>query len=654
MKYRPEIDGLRSVAVLPVILFHGGFSLFSGGFVGVDVFFVISGFLITGIILKGLSEGEFSITEFYARRARRILPALFFVMLVTFPFAWMWMLPQQFKDYAQSIAATTVFSSNFLFWIESGYFAPSAELKPLLHTWSLAVEEQFYVIFPLILMAIWGWSQRRITMLIVLLALVSLLAAEWGWRTVPSANFYLLPFRAWELLAGALVAIWMQNRSGPLANNPLSLAGLLMILVSIFVFDGSTPFPSLYALLPVLGTAMILAFSGPTTWVGQVLMMRGCVGIGLISYSAYLWHQPLFSLARLSYDIEPPHWVMAVLSLAALVLAGLTWRFVEQPFRKPLTTHGRTVLMAGVMSIALGMIGAILSMTDWHRNSFMRSLPEVNLPLLARIEAVREGHAATLDTPGSCIFWLDELTEAYRLRFDDCFVRYGDAIAVFGDSHSRDVHNGVAGNWDHPFVIAIPQKACRPHLPASPCEGGHLVDTLSLYSDQIEHLFYVQAGFWLMLDKAGAELDRNLFGTGRDIEDPQLDLDGIARALNVLARLDKQVPITWIGPRLEPHVSWEEMLALPCDAVQERFALRPGHRAIFEELDAYLSLEVPKAGIGYISELDAIGFDPQTEIYDCDTVYWSDGDHWSEAGEALFGPRLVPHVVDVLNREASR
>ena len=193
MEYRREIDGLRALAVLPVIFFHAGYESFSGGFVGVDVFFVISGYLITKIILSDLEHGRFSIVGFYERRARRILPALFFVMLVCLPFAWRWLLPGDMKDFSQSLVAVVAFSSNLLFWKESGYFDVAAELKPLLHTWSLAVEEQYYLFFPVFLMLAWRIGKGPILLIMGLLALGSLVLAEWGVRSDPALAFYLLP-----------------------------------------------------------------------------------------------------------------------------------------------------------------------------------------------------------------------------------------------------------------------------------------------------------------------------------------------------------------------------------------------------------------------------------------------------------------------------
>jgi peptidoglycan/LPS O-acetylase OafA/YrhL len=220
MDYRPEIDGLRALAVLPVILFHAGFETFSGGFVGVDVFFVISGYLITTIILKELEQDDFSIARFYERRARRILPALFLVMFVCIPFAWLWLLPDDMQRFSQSLVAVSTFVSNLLFWQESGYFDTAAELKPLLHTWSLAVEEQYYVLFPLFLVLVWPFGKRWILVLLALGAVLSLSLAEWGSFRRPAATFYLLPTRGWELLLGALIAFYLSK------DNRLKAAGV--------------------------------------------------------------------------------------------------------------------------------------------------------------------------------------------------------------------------------------------------------------------------------------------------------------------------------------------------------------------------------------------------------------------------------------------
>lgn len=333
MNYRKEIDGLRALAVLPVIFFHAGFDLFSGGYVGVDIFFVISGYLITSIILNDLEKKTFSLLNFYQRRVRRILPALFVVSFLCIPFAFLFMLPNQLKDFSQSLVSISIFSSNILFWLKSGYFAPDAEYIPLLHTWSLALEEQFYLLFPIFLIIFWKYAKNKLLFTILFLSLISLAISEWGWRYFPSANFYLLPSRVWELFSGSICALVLSKKKIN-ENNLFSLFGFGLILFSIFFFDSNTPFPSLLSLFPVSGTVLLILFVKKDTLIAKLLSNKLLVGLGLISYSVYLFHHPLFAFARLIYPKEQSIILMILLSLLSIIFGAINWRYVEQPFRK--------------------------------------------------------------------------------------------------------------------------------------------------------------------------------------------------------------------------------------------------------------------------------------------------------------------------------
>ncbi len=340
MVYRPEIDGLRTIAVVPVIFFHAGVSIFQGGFVGVDVFFVISGYLITTILIGDLERGEFSILRFYERRARRILPALFTVILCSIPPAWVALDPARFTDFSESIVATILFASNFLFWMEAGYFDEDVENKPFLHTWSLAVEEQYYIFFPVLLFMLWRYGRRSTLGAIVVLTVISFGLCLWGARNASSANFYLLPFRMWELFIGSICAFFAASALSQRGNGALAGLGLGLVVASIFLIDADMAFPGVVTLGPVLGTALIILFAPPQTLVARALSLKVMVWIGLISYSLYLWHQPIFSLARVrlnnGHALDLPQ--MTALIALTFGLAALTYWFVEQPFRK----RGRT------------------------------------------------------------------------------------------------------------------------------------------------------------------------------------------------------------------------------------------------------------------------------------------------------------------------
>jgi peptidoglycan/LPS O-acetylase OafA/YrhL len=364
VKHRTEIDGLRAVAVLPVIFYHAGFPAYAGGYVGVDVFFVISGYLITGILLEENTKGTFSIARFYERRARRILPALMFVLACCIPFALLWLLPEDRRDFFKNMAATTLFSSNIYLWKSFSYFARNAEFKPLLHTWSLGVEEQFYLAFPLFLGLAWRFGRRAMVVMLALAALASLVVAQWLSVTKPTPAFYLLPPRAWELIVGCLLAFYLEKREPGVPF--LGTLGLLAIAAAVALYDKTTPFPGVAALLPVLGAAAVIAGASPGTFAGRLLSARPFVAVGLVSYSAYLWHQPLFAFAR-NYGVDADNFpVMLGLSLLSLVLAALSWRFVERPFRSGVS--GRWILRAAVAStagmFALGAVSATVVRSD--------------------------------------------------------------------------------------------------------------------------------------------------------------------------------------------------------------------------------------------------------------------------------------------------
>lgn len=432
MNYRREIDGLRTVAVVPVLLFHAGMPLFGGGFVGVDIFFVISGYLITSILIAEQEKGTFSIARFYERRARRILPALFFVIICCLPFAWAWMLPAQMKSFGGSIVAVSLFYSNFFFWQQNGgYFASAAEQQPMLHTWSLAVEEQFYVLFPIVIALLWRFGRTVLIGVIVLTAIVSLALAQYGSENFATANFYLPHTRAWELLAGSLCAFLLSNRH--YSSNVLSLGGLALILFSIFFYDAATPFPSLFALVPVAGAAIIILFARERTLVARLLSTGPMVGIGLISYSLYLWHQPMLAFARLRSSLEPSLWTMLLICAACVPLAYCSWRFVEAPFRKggglTLFDSRSRIFAAAAMSMALLIGVGLFARTD---DGLQSRLPPVALTALSQ----QKNHDPIMD---ECLFDKGEATLPHPVRKCLTPQSASSQTILIGDSHGAAI-----------------------------------------------------------------------------------------------------------------------------------------------------------------------------------------------------------------------
>jgi len=342
LSYKPEIDGLRAIAVLSVILYHaefvvGGANLLPGGFLGVDVFFVISGFLITSLLVNEFHQrSAISIANFYERRARRLLPVLLIVILTSLPFAWMYLLPEQLLDFSKSLLSSIAFSSNF-YWYYSlqEYGAESALLKPFLHTWSLAVEEQYYIVYPAILLVIYKWFKNYATLLLAIGLFSSLLFSEWMTVKDASFSFYLLPSRFWELLAGGFLAhalsLYPLKSQNSILNRVMPIFGLSLIIFS-FVFLGKARHPGLYTLIPVLGTVLIIWFANDKEVVTKLLSSRVFVSVGVISYSLYLWHYPVLAFGRIIYpsasELDKASWVFVT-----FLLSIASYFIVETPFR---------------------------------------------------------------------------------------------------------------------------------------------------------------------------------------------------------------------------------------------------------------------------------------------------------------------------------
>ncbi len=363
--YRPDIDGLRAVAVMAVLLFHGGVSSISGGYVGVDVFFVISGYLITSIIVSKVDKGSFSLIDFWERRVRRIIPPLMVVALFALIGSWWLLFPDDYKDFSESLFAITVFASNFLFFTEAGYFAGPGELKPLLHTWSLAIEEQFYLLFPFLMMALAGGRARFRVLVIGGLAIISLLLSHQMVKSAPEAAFFLLPARAWELSIGALLVFIRLSNSAPgWLREVLSMSGLVMIIYTCLVYTKETRFPGISALLPCIGTGFIIFSQSPEhkTWCYKLLALKPVIFVGLLSYSLYLWHWPLLVFVRYHTTGEENMMLNVAAMAASFVLAYFSWRFVEGPIRRGEVFKTRksvfvAALVAAVICIGIGLAG---------------------------------------------------------------------------------------------------------------------------------------------------------------------------------------------------------------------------------------------------------------------------------------------------------
>jgi peptidoglycan/LPS O-acetylase OafA/YrhL len=455
--YRPEIDGLRALAILPVVLFHYRLAPFRGGFVGVDVFFVISGYLITALIHGEMCKGRFSIARFYERRVRRIFPALFAMLAVVSIAAAFILFPFDFARYARSLLATAVFGSNFEFWNEAGYFDVASDQKPLLHLWSIAVEEQFYLLFPAILLLCGRGSRAWLLASVGAIFAASFALGVWGVVHAPAATFYLLPGRAWELMLGALIALgavppipqrWLRES--------LAAGGIGLILFATLAFNSQMPFPGPAALVPCLGAALVIwATDAGATFTGNALSQRPIVFVGLISYSLYLWHWPLYVLAKyvLFRGLSPVETAAAI--AASFALAALSWRFVERPFRRR-----SGIARAKLFFWAVGAMAATAASAAFVVAA--NGLPERLRPDVRSILAEEEDHEPRFDR---CFGLNSRNVREGRL----CRIGSGSqtpSFILWGDSHADAILPAVDDVASHEGRIGLfaGARSCAPLL----------------------------------------------------------------------------------------------------------------------------------------------------------------------------------------------
>lgn len=661
MGYRREIDGLRALAVVPVILFHAGVKAFPGGFVGVDVFFVISGYLITLLLLAEQQRGRISLAHFYERRARRILPALLGVILVSSLVAPLLMVPYQLEHFGWSVLSLAAFGSNFYFWKSTGYFAPDAGILPLLHTWSLAVEEQFYIVFPLLLIALQRYGRRVAVPGFLVLALGSLFLAEWMSTQSSTAAYFLLPTRAWELLLGVLLA-FLQNScpvlGARLPQSLLACLGIALVGVSIVQLNAHMPYPGLYTLAPTLGAALIIRYATPGNLVGRLLGWQPVVVIGLISYSAYLIHQPLLAFARLMHGAELP--LPVALGLVALVfpLSYLSWRFIEGPGRAVQLPRREVLKSAGAGLALTASAGCILALLGPRFG--MLGIPESVLQSLNQPAVVCQDNSSA--PAGER--WLCPINPARDRHLDFLYL---------GDSHMQSLipamtvwtrESGLSGAY-------AGRAGCPPLLgvyvendegPTGRCHdlNAKVIDFVRAHP--VRHV--VLAARWS--EYTGGEgtevvrfltLDRN-GKTSEEISNLAF-VTGLRKTLQAYHDIGAQVYVILQVPQqeIDPQLLYERVRGLAPEAMR---------RALVKEslsLDGHVTLQARNVAVFHSMQAEfpdtlKILVDPTKTFCDAKgcpignemTSWYRDRNHLSLAGAAKMVPQLERELVLANNR----
>lgn len=616
MKYRPEIDGLRTVAVLPVILFHAGLPPFSGGYVGVDIFFVISGYLISSILMGDIASGTFSILKFYERRVRRILPALFTMMAATLPFAWFLLLPNDFSDYGKSLIAVPTFVSNVLFWSERGYFGTAAELKPLVHTWSLAVEEQFYIFFPPLLAFL---SARRVGLSRGVFAVVFALSLAASWyltRLHFETGFYLPVSRVWELLTGVACAVYLRHRD-PLTGMAGSLSatvGLGLIFYAIFTFDNHTVFPGLAALVPVAGTAAIILAAPQGNPVLRILSTRLFVGIGLISYALYLWHQPVFTFMR-HMDISAP-WQLTA-SLPLVVLASyLSYRYVETPVRRARQIPRKQIFaIAAVVSLTFIALGTVIV----AKRGFLDRYPPEDVAIMENFTGLSD--------------YSETAFNAAQFRSFDDSGRI--KVVISGDSHARDFFNMLreAGLEDrYQFTTKRINTEC-----------GNLFTDRDL-SAHIAPLRQERCRVMGRLDHP------DLQPLLQEADEIWLDARWVSWVVDLLPETITALEETYglkvrvFGPKRFGRMSLSKALSVP---ISERASYRQPVLPFFIEINEQMRRVVPEQYLTELLDPMCGGDHLNCRVYDDNgVVITTDGGHLTPAGARYLAPVMRRLILD--------
>ena len=637
MLYRKEIDGLRAICILPVIFYHFNFPYFNGGYIGVDIFFVISGYLICSLVIKDINEKRFSLKNFYERRARRLLPALFFLMIICIPFAWFLLIPSEFKSFGRSLISTSFFFSNILFWQESGYFSSPSELKPLIHTWSLAVEEQYYLFFPLLFFLFNKSSRRYLVYFLIIFFFISLFTSNWAAYNKPSANFYLLPTRIWEILTGAILAFFISSKfrlsENKFLSNSLGLIGFFLISFSIIFFDDTTPFPSFFTLIPVLGTILIIYFSENDSLIFRLLSNKFLVFIGLISYSFYLWHQPFLAFGRHFYGNNLSSLNVSTLLISSFIFSILSYFYIEKPFRKNNNKFSRSQIfrLSFLFIFTLSSIGFIIDQTNGFRNFYLSNLDPEFKKRFEEYEINTSRDFFKDIRNRECNFWSKEVDENFKNKFEQCNQKYGEATFVVGDSHAINLFNILYETKKIKFLVGISDGGCRIHQEWI-CFYDDLLDFINLNTNAIKKVIYHQSGIYLIKDRFG---NLNSVEAFKEIGPPRISHGSILKIVNYLEKISKNNLIFWLGPHPENIEDLSSKIIKNQKPVIERNSILKNN---------ILNIELDKN----LKENNLINFIPFKEFYEIDMDFFieencltfRDRDHFSICGEILISKNL--------------
>jgi peptidoglycan/LPS O-acetylase OafA/YrhL len=630
MRHRLDIDGLRALAIVPVVLFHAGFGLFGGGFIGVDIFFVISGFLITGIIQKEIGDSRFSLREFYDRRLRRIFPALYTVLAVSAVAGLLILSPQDLEAFGKSLISSATFVANMYFMTDSDYFSADSRFKPLLHMWSLAVEEQFYLFFPLFLIVIKKLPFRRLLIWLSLLGSFALSVYVLHFRDNATA-FYFAPVRAWELLVGSVVALGLVPRpKAAWANEALAWLGLAMILVPVFVYTDKTPFPGEYALPPCMGAALLILTGGgeQPTMVGRVLSLKPVVFVGLISYSLYLWHWPILSFWSSAFVVPLTVLDKCLAIAAAVLVAYASWRWIEAPFRR--RSHSPDQKRLAVFTASGGVLAAavVAGVLFVGFKGFPARIPPKALAVVAAAKA----------TTGSMQPVLNEEKPNFRPPEQGAIVGTGTPdVILWGDSHAVALLPGLQAASGGRAIRVLTMRSCGPTVfgdyekdekPACRSYNNAVIKYLANAPEKT----VVLSKYWMFGSETGA------------LPDQTQKERALADLLDKLAADGKTVYLVGATPQAPYDIAryvFQQVRFQP--GVSDLSLDLSGHQAPYVTMNDHLKqLADARKDDHFIDPMPALCTGLRCVLYRSGAVYYSDRHHLSVEGSRSLAPIFAP------------
>ncbi|WP_165793332.1 acyltransferase family protein [Yoonia maritima] len=621
MQYRHDIDGLRALAVLLIIFFHAELASVPGGFIGVDVFFVISGYLITALIQREIAGGRFSYAAFYIRRVRRLAPAMLCTLTATLVAGWFILPPAMYKEAAQSALTTVMSVSNIFFWWDTGYFSSEAYSKPLLHTWSLGVEEQFYLLWPAaFILCLRTFSRNGLIGALLIMSASSLLAAQMTLGASPSASFFLTPFRIYEFSAGALLAFCGAQARHQLTSNLVAAAGVAAIFYASVTFTSETDFPGITALVPVLGTVFLI-YAGPQTGMNRAFSLAPIRYIGRISYSLYLVHWPVQVYYRLLFGRPESSSEIMVVLLISVGLGAIMYHFVENPFRKK--RSGDFIWSAkalGVAAIISATAICIVSIIIQSSHGVPSRFPLYTTSLLGDLNtAIIERHKGVRDwtcnaTTGSA--------ESYFSNFDDCNPSSETSVVVIlGDSHAADIYMGMRTAFPNLPIVQLTGNGC--HLGKNTQENSFCAPFFSHWRNWLEEnksriaaIVYSQSGGSLLQHRAGG------------IERPNSHI-----LQQLISNLDDFVPdavdLFFWGPRVgfNPTIDIAIMRSPDPETLRQYYHLSDFQSDL--RLDQWLDNQFADNTATYTSSIRTLcdpycpSITPENDLYVIDYAHWS-------------------------------